>query len=151
MISIFKRRPKPIHHPTLGILRYKHDGVEEFWEVAESSADTRSSVNLDFCAVFGTVDGPDYRAIDAFCRFLRKPQLLWALVDETVLDLVRSDIEGVSVASVKNHFYIRSLTVGTESNFEVGLHAKDRDIFIELFVRDGRVSNMERDDGCCSM
>jgi hypothetical protein len=151
VISLFKKKIRDVTDPVLGVLRYTRDTEGDFWEVLETPVDTRNSVKLDFGTVAGSSDGPDNQAIAAFSSYLRRPEKLWALIDATVIDLVANDIDGVSIKTAKQHFYIYSLTLDTETKFEVGFHAQNKDIFVEIFVKNGSVTNMERDDGCCAV
>ena len=92
MISLFKKKAKDVIDPTLGALRYSVDSEDEYWEVLATPVDTRNSVELDFGTVAGTGDGPNQESISAFSSYLRRPEKLWAMFDETVIRVVENDI-----------------------------------------------------------
>ena len=55
----------------------------------------------------------------------------------------------LNMHDVKNKFYIKSLTCSSKDKFEFGLHSTERDIFVELFCRNGVVTEVYIDEGCC--
>lgn len=151
MISFFKKKAKEVTDPSLGILRYTEDSEGPYWEVLETPSDTRNSVEIDFAAVAGTYDGPDPQAIAAFSSKIKRPQTLWGLIDDSFISLVAGDFYGLAPSNASDHFYLRSLTLESPQKFEVGFHARTKDIFVEIFIENGVVANVERDDGCCTM
>ena len=147
--NIFGKKIPNIDAPVIGSLKY--DKKEQYWELAKYPKDLLNGLGLNFCCISGGVDGPDGQHIEEFTRFIKKPNLLWALIDKRFIEKASEELSGVTESNVKDHFYIYSLTLTNESEFELGFHARNVDVFIELYIVGNTVTNIEKDVGCCTV
>ena len=150
MFSTFISQPPKIHIEGLGDFRYLKDETDEYWEMTSEFSDPGNSIQLDFCAIDGNSDEVSKSAKDAVIELLKDPAILWSLVDDRFLDAAKEDAPEMTKASIKKHFFIKSLNVSNSGFFEVGFHRKGKDIFLELFVREGSVTEIHKDYGCCA-
>lgn len=151
MFNIFKPKPSNVSIQGIGEFKYYKDKVDEYWELNSKYSDTENAIDLDFCALTGSSSEINFSAKKKAMELLAKPNKLWELVNEEFIKSVSKDINEISKATVKNHFYIKSLTIESESSYEVGFHALNLDIFLELFVRNGSVNKLEKDYDCCGV
>jgi hypothetical protein len=151
LISLFRKKVPDVSAASLGQLRYFLDRKDEHWELVDNPIDTRNGIELDFGAVSGSSDGPNQSSITAFVEHLKKPNILWNCISAEFIQMVQNDLKGLTMESVHDYLYIRSLSVESDKNFEVGFHAHEKDIFMEIFVQNGVVTKVERDDGCCAV
>ena len=151
----FKSKSPKVQDATLGTLIYYKDKVDEYWEVERRLIKSQDSLDIDFSTVAGDKAGPNSQALEDFKYLLSKPTILWELLDQKlhgqkVVAQLEDDIHDISLDAAPQHLYIRSLAMDSINKFEVGFHTKADDIFYELFVRNGKVMKVERDEGCCS-
>lgn len=150
MFSIFKPQPPAIHIDGLGDFRYSKEGIDEYWELVSELKDLDNSIELDFCAIDGNPAGVYESSKDAVVALLNNPTTLWSLVDEKFMASVIEDAPELTKESIKEHYFIKSLTVSELGSFEIGFHSRDKDVFLELFVREGSVTEIHKDYGCCA-
>ncbi|MEL7023512.1 MAG: hypothetical protein AAGL69_07155 [Pseudomonadota bacterium] len=150
MFKRFKSKPDDVHIEGLGAFRYFEDEVDKYWELTSVFGDPANAIRLDFCAVDGDSNGTKETAKDALLALLNDPTALWSLVDHKVVEAVKGGASEINEANFKEHFFVKTLTVSDFGFFEVGFHSKSKDVFLELFVRQGVVTDMDRDYGCCA-
>jgi hypothetical protein len=138
-----------MHIPELG--RLKYDKKEECWEVVDNPKDINNGLELGYAVISGTTSGPSKSNIEAFLHYIKNTDSLWDYADKRFLNMASKHISNIDHANIKDNFYIRSLTLTNQNEFEVGFHARNIDVFIELFVRGGMVINLEEDIGCCAV
>lgn len=151
MLSIFKPKPDPLYVDEIGHFNYHKDSSDEYWELTSPYVDNLNCLNIDFCALEGDKNGPDAQALETLQNLLKTPNTLWQFTNSKFLSVACQDNNQISIDTVSVHFYIKSLTIKNKDSFEVGYHSSDADIFIELFIRNGIVDNIEKDYGCCDV
>jgi hypothetical protein len=153
-MSIFSKlfsKPKKItrHIDGLGEFVFFNDEEDSYWEVE------RPLLNLptgfDFGAIEGNVDSIDSGAINEFIVIAQDPDKLFDMLGSAFLTKIEAHFDELTLVTVRNEFYIKSLTISNKLEYEFGLHSRSKDIFVELFVRNGRVSEVHLDEGCCSV
>ena len=63
----------------------------------------------------------------------------------------RPHFKELTVDSICEEFYIKSISTSNEEDYEFGLHSRSKDIFIESFVRSGEITEVHIDEGCCDV
>ena len=150
MFNIFKNHPPEKHVKGLGDFRYTKDGIDEYWELISELRDSNNSIEIDFCTINGNTAGAYESAENTVIALLKNPTALWALVDEEFLSSAKEDIPELTKERIKEYYFIKTLTVSDSGSYEIGFHSKDKDIFLELFVREGSVTEIHKDYGCCA-
>lgn len=151
MFNIFKSKPSNISIQGLGELKYYKDKTDEYWTLIENYKDLKNSIDLNFCAIEGTSIETNGSATKIMMYLINNPNKIWELVDDKFIKLAAEDIIGIRVNSVNEHFYIRSIASTSEESYEIGFHAVNIDIFLEVFVRNGIVDSIEKDYRCCDL
>ena len=147
--KFFGQSTPDIDAPIIGSLKY--DIEEQYWELVQSPKDLLNGLDCNFCCIAGGIEGPNNKHIEEFTRLIKKPDLLWEFINHKVIEKASEDISGVTESNVREHFYIRSFTFTNENEFELGFHARNIDIFIELFIVGNSITNIEKDVGCCTV
>ena len=149
MFNFFKTKVPNITIQNLGEFKYYKDKTDQYWERTKKYTDNENSIDIDFLALSGEPSKINFIAENYAKKLINNPNKLWSLADGEFIKSASEDIAEISNENVKKHFYIKSLTIETESSFEIGFHAYKPDVFIELFVVNGTVSKLEKDYGCC--
>ena len=150
MFDLFRKKPKPISIEGLGDFRYFKDKFDEYWE-ADSTVDIRGdSIDVDFFAISGDRLGVNEQGKAHALDLAKDSEKIWLLIDHRFTALVENEIANCNVANVREHFYIKSIAIEDDTSWEVGFHCKTEDVFVEVFVRNGAVTNLEKDYGCCT-
>jgi hypothetical protein len=147
--NIFGQSIPNIDAPIIGSLKY--DREEKYWELVRSPKDLINGLDFNFCCITGGIEGPSSVHIEEFTRLIRNPDLLWGFINSKVIEKASKDILGVTESNVREYFYIRSFTFTNENEFELGFHARNIDMFIELFIVGNSITNIEKDVGCCTV
>jgi len=126
------------------------EDTDEYWELISELRDPNNSIDLGFCAIDGNPAGVYEPAKDTVVALLNNPTTLWSFVGERFLSSAKEDIPELTKDRIKDHYFIKSLTVSDSDSFEIGFHSKDKDVFLELFVREGTVTEIHKDYGCCA-
>lgn len=151
MFNIFKAKPPNISIQGLGEFKYFKDKADEYWELISKYRDPENSIDIDFCALLGTPNEVGLSAKNIAIELLNNPSKIWKFADDEFLNCASEDISDVTKNSIKEYFYIKTFTAENSDSFEIGFHAYNSDVFIELFVRGGEISNIEKDYGCCDV
>ena len=138
---------KKIQLEELGQFSYANDGKSEYWETEQPVSNLPD--RFEFGAVSGTLEGPDIQALAAFRAFARNPEVLYSYLNDLFFSTLSEQFGELTINDIKKQFYLKSLSCTSEEDFEFGLHAKHRDIFVELFCRGGEVTEVHIDEGCC--
>jgi len=149
MFNLFKSKTPNIIIHGLGEFKYFEDKIDRYWELVSKYIDNKNSIEIDFLTLSGTSSEVDFAAKNFAIKLINQPNKLWGLVNDSFFEIASKNIKDYSKESVKENFYIKSLTIKTENFFEVGFHAYKSDIFIELFVKEGNVYKIEKDYDCC--
>lgn len=142
-------KPKPITKfvDGLGEFEFFNNGEDRYWQVE------RPVMNLppefDFGAINGDVHTIDSNAMKCFKEIAQQPDQLFVLLTDDFLAKAQPHFDKLSFETVRDEFYVKSLTTSNEFEYEFELHSRSKDIFIELFVRDGNVTEVHLDEGCC--
>lgn len=141
----------PIETEVSGLGKATFNSEESAWELNEQPKDLTSGLDLKFCCISGDVQGPNQKNVQAFIRYIESPELLWKFIGNKFQRKASENIPEITINNFKDHFYIYSLTLSSPNEFEVGFHALNIDIFIELFIVDDVITNIEKDVGCCTV
>jgi hypothetical protein len=144
-------RKSPIEIIIRGVGKATFNFEEKAWELNERPEDLTNGLDLNFCCIYGDEQGPNQKSVQALIRYINAPDLLWKYIDNRFQKKAAEDIPEITMNNFKEHFYIYSLTLSSPNEFEVGFHARNIDIFIELFIVNGLISNIEKDIGCCTL
>jgi len=131
----------------LGEFTYYKDKVDEYWETEKPVGKLPNRFN--FGAINGKLEGPDPEALEMFKYLSTNVDEIFNLVNSLFFEKVLSTFGELNIDDVKNKFFIKSLTCSSKNKFEFGLHSIERDIFVELFCRNGVVTEVHIDEGCC--
>lgn len=142
-----KSNVRTMTNPNLGLLTYVDDGTSEYWEVSDSSPGALS--NFILAGIAGDMKGPNADALVEFLRLIATPDELFTLVGDEFVNKSKPELDLSGSSAARDHFDLVSLTVTAPGHYEFGLHANRHDVFIESYVRDGRVSEVHKDIGCC--
>jgi hypothetical protein len=135
----------------MGLGKATFNAEESAWELNEQPKDLTRGLDLRFCCISGDNQGPNQKNVEAFIRYIESPELLWKFIGNKFQNKASENIPEITVNNFKEHFYIFSLTLSSPNEFEVGFHARNIDIFIELFIVNDLIINIEKDVGCCTV
>jgi len=141
----------PLETELVGLGKATFNTEESAWELNEQPKNITNGLDLSFCCISGNKQGPHQNNVKAFSRFIESPTLLWKFIDNKSQIKALEDIPEITTDNFQEHFYIYSLTVFRPNEFEVGFHARNIDIFIELFIVNNTIKNIEKDVGCCTV
>ena len=141
----------PIETEVKGIGRVTFNAEESVWELNEQPKDLTKGLDLNFCCISGDAQGLTPKNVQAFIRYIESPELLWKFIGNKFQRKASENIPEITLNNFKEHFYIYSLTLTNPNEFEVGFHARNIDIFIELFIVNDVIKNIEKDVGCCTV
>ncbi len=133
----------------LGELEFFNDGIDSYWKIE------RPVLNLppefDFGAIAGSAHSVDADALKCFQDIALQPDQLFSLLTESFFSKAGVHFSHLSAKNVKHEFYVKSITTSSNLNYEFGLHSRSKDIFVELFVRSGKVAELYLDEGFCDV
>ena len=133
--------------PDLGEFTYFKDSEYEYWETDSSVG--KLPEKFDFGAINGNIDGPDLDALSTFKIYAQAPDKLLFFLNDLFFEKLLEQFGPLTIEQVKNKFYLKSLTCASKDKFEYGYHSVEGDFFIELFYRNGEVTEVYLDEGCC--
>ncbi|WNC67482.1 hypothetical protein RI845_13260 [Thalassotalea nanhaiensis] len=133
--------------PELGAFEYFKDEVDEYWQIENPVG--KLPEKFDFGAIDGNLNGPREDALNEFIKLARKPEVLFTYLNDLFFREIKPTFGQLSVEDVRSKFYLKSLTCSEKGKFEFGFHAIEKDVFVELFFRNGIVKEVHIDEGCC--
>ena len=131
----------------LGEFTYHKDRVDEYWKIEKPVGNL--PVLFDFGAISGSREGPNPDALEKFRYLSKNVEELYGLVDARFFQEIRARFGELHLNDVRDQFFIKSLTCSSKDKFEFGLHAYESDVFLEFFYRNGTVTEVHIDEGCC--
>lgn len=153
MFGLIKKmfEKSPLEAEIIGLGKATFNTEESAWELNEQPKNLTHGLDLSFCCISGNEQGPNQNNVKAFTRYIESPNLLWKFIDTKCQIKASEDIPEITTNNFKDHFYISSLTLSSPNEFEVGFDARNMDIFIELFIVNNTIKNIEKDVGCCTV
>jgi hypothetical protein len=142
-----KKKAKTMHLDGLGEFSYSNDGIDEYWGIEQPVG--KLPTKFDFGAISGSLEGPNPKALEAFRFYAEKPENLYSYLNELFYSKLKAKFGDLTIEDVQTDFYLKSLTCTSRKEFEFGFHSIKNDIFVELFCRDGFVTEVHIDEGCC--
>ena len=148
-----KPKPKPKPKPPrmeidgVGCFEFYKDKVDQYWQVEKPVLDLPPK--FDFGAIEGDANEMNADAFICFKKYAANPCALYKLLPDVFFSTASPHFDNLNIDNVEEEFYIKSLTTTGLDRFEFGLHSKSKDIFIEIFVREGEAKEVFLDSGCC--
>ena len=131
----------------LGEFTYYKDKIDEYWQTEKPVGKLPNQ--FDFGAIHGDIDGPNSEALETFKYFSTNVEEIFNLVNSLFFEKVSPKFGKLNINQVKSKFFIKTLTCSSKNKFEFGLHSLESDVFIELFCRNGVVTEIHIDEDCC--
>lgn len=143
--------PKPITKVIngLGEFEFYNDGTDRYWKIERPISNLPEE--FEFGVIAGDVHTIEQGALDFFKKAAENPAILFSLLNDEFISKASENVSNVDKSNIQEEFYLRSLTTSDIDSYEFGLHSRSKDIFIELFVRKGEVSEIYVDEGCCEV
>lgn len=145
--NIFRKKQITKEILGLGEFTYFKDSEDECWKRESPVGKLRDKFN--FAAISGNIDGPNVGALFIFEKYASNPDELTSYIDEVFLNKLAEKFGALTVEEVKSKFYLKSLSCTSKDEFEFGYHSLEGDFFIESFYRNGTVTEVHLDEGCC--
>ena len=124
----------------LGTFTYVNDGDSEYWKIEKPVLNLPNK--FDFGAIAGSKENINYKAKDLFTKYANEPDKLYNFLNDFCYKNISNHISGIDADNIKNKFYIKSLTTTDKNNFEFGLQSHEHEVFVELFIRNGKFSEI---------
>lgn len=125
---------------TIGTFAYNNDGKSEYWEVEGPVA--QLPLGFEFGAISGTKEEINSEAKESFIKYANQPEELLLLIPSQCYEKISKYIPNTSPENLTCEFFIKSLSTTSKFDFEFGLQSKTKDLFIEIFIRNGRFSEI---------
>lgn len=145
--NLFRKKEIIKEIPGLGEFTYYKDAEDEYWK--RESPVGMFSDKFNFGAITGNIDGPSLDALFVFKKYANNPDELASYISKLFLDELLDEFGALTVEEVKSKFYLKSLTCTSKNEFEFGYHSWEGDVFVESFYRNGTVTEVYLDKGCC--
>lgn len=133
----------------MGVFEYYKDKHGEYWKIEQPTLSLPKE--FDFGALQGTSEGTSTNAQVAFEYYASNPGQLFGFLDQRFESVASKHIDAFKLDAVEKEFLVKSLAVNDKENFECGFHSRSKDLLIEIFVRNGAMSELYSDEGCCEV